>query len=26
MMLGCILFVWLIIGGGTINRLVENWL
>ena len=26
MLLGCILFVWLIIGGGTINRLVENWL
>jgi len=26
MLLGCILFLWLIIGGGTINRLVENWL
>jgi uncharacterized integral membrane protein (TIGR00698 family) len=26
MLLGFILFVWLIIGGGTINRLVENWL
>jgi uncharacterized integral membrane protein (TIGR00698 family) len=26
MLLGSILFVWLIIGGGTINRLVENWL
>jgi uncharacterized integral membrane protein (TIGR00698 family) len=26
MLLGGILFVWLIIGGGTINRLVENWL
>jgi uncharacterized integral membrane protein (TIGR00698 family) len=26
LLLGCILFVWLIIGGGTINRLVENWL
>jgi uncharacterized integral membrane protein (TIGR00698 family) len=26
MLLGFILFAWLIIGGGTINRLVENWL
>lgn len=26
MLLGCILFAWLIIGGGTINRLVESWL
>jgi uncharacterized integral membrane protein (TIGR00698 family) len=26
MLLGCILFGWLIIGGGIINRLVENWL
>ena len=26
MLLGSILFAWLIIGGGTINRLVENWL
>jgi uncharacterized integral membrane protein (TIGR00698 family) len=26
MLLGCILFAWLIIGGGIINRLVENWL
>jgi uncharacterized integral membrane protein (TIGR00698 family) len=26
MLLGCILFAWLIIGGGIINRLLENWL